>query len=78
MSFDANKALSRRLYEEVFGRGHLTVADEILSQDHVSHGSGTPPQVGTEGIKKQANLLRTAIPDCTSHFMTNLPRMIVW
>jgi predicted ester cyclase len=63
MSFEANEALSRRLYEEVFGRGNLNAADEILSQDHVSHGPGAPPIVGTEAIKKQAILLRTAIPD---------------
>jgi predicted ester cyclase len=63
MSFDANKALSRRLYEEVFGQGHLNVADEILSNDHVSHGPGAPPFVGTEAIKAQATRLQTALPD---------------
>ena len=63
MSIAQNKALSRRLYEELFGRGNLAAADEILAADSVSHGPGTPPVVGTEGIKRQATLLRTAIPD---------------
>ena len=58
-----NKDLARRLYEEVFGRGNLEAADEIMSADCVSHGPGSPPQVGTEQIKRQALLLRTAIPD---------------
>jgi predicted ester cyclase len=58
-----NKALSRRLYEEVFGRGNLAAADEVLAQDCLSHGPGVPPGVGTEGIKRQALLLRTAMPD---------------
>jgi predicted ester cyclase len=31
----------------------------------VSHGPGAPPAVGTDGIKCQAILLRTAFPDLT-------------
>jgi len=60
---EANKAASRRLYEEVFGRGNLAVADEILSPASVNHGPGTPPDIGTESIKRQAALLRGAMPD---------------
>jgi predicted ester cyclase len=63
MSLHEHKALSRRLYEEVFGRGNLAAADEILTHDSVSHGPGTPPTTGTAGIKAQAERLRTAIPD---------------
>jgi predicted ester cyclase len=62
-SLDANKALSRRLYEEVFGHGNLSAADEILSQDQLTYGPGAPPQVGTDPIKEQAVRLRTAMPD---------------
>ena len=60
-----NMAASRRLYEEVFGRGHVEVADEILAPDIVSHGPGSPPVVGTEQIKRQAMVLRGAFPDLT-------------
>jgi len=63
MSLDGNKALSRRLYEEVFGHGNLAAADEILAEGCVSHGPGSPPAVGADGIKRQAALLRTAMPD---------------
>ena len=62
---EANKALSRRLYEEVFGRGNLAAADEIMAADVVSHGPGAPTQVGTEQIKRQALALRSAFPDFT-------------
>jgi predicted ester cyclase len=58
-----NKALSRRLYEEVFGRGNFDAADEIMAEKCVSHGAGAPAAQGTEGIKRQAVLLRTAFPD---------------
>jgi len=63
MTLAPNKALARRLYDEVFGLGNLAAADEILAQDCLSHGPGVPPAVGTEGIKRQARLLRTAMPD---------------
>jgi len=59
----ANKDASRRLYEEVFGRGNLEAADEIMAADIVSHGPGVPPLVGTAQIKRQAQLLRGGIPD---------------
>jgi len=60
---EANKNLSRRLYEEVFGRGNLDAADEIMAEDVISHGPGSPPIKGRDQIKRQATLLRTAIPD---------------
>jgi predicted ester cyclase len=59
----ANKDASRRLYEEVFGRGNLEAADEIMAADIVSHGPGVPPLVGTAQIKRQAQLLRGGLPD---------------
>lgn len=60
---EGNKARSRRLYEEVFGKGNLEAADEILDPDALNHGPGAPPTRGSEQIKRQAMLLRTAIPD---------------
>jgi predicted ester cyclase len=66
VSLEGNKALARRLYEEVFGAGNLDAADEILAPDCVSHGPGVPPVVDTDGIKRQAVLPRTAIRDLRS------------
>ena len=63
MTIESNKALAARLYFELFGSGNLSVADEILAPDCVSHAADQPPRIGTDGIKAQAMLLRTAIPD---------------
>jgi predicted ester cyclase len=60
---DANKERSRRLYEEVFGKGSLGVADDLMAAGIINHGPGSPPVPGTEGIKRQAALLRAAFPD---------------
>jgi predicted ester cyclase len=63
MPLEEQKAMAARLYLEVFGAGNLDAADEILAPDCVSHAADAPPRVGTQGIKQQALLLRTAIPD---------------
>ncbi len=63
MQIEANKAASRRLYEEVFGHGHVDVADEIMAPDAVCHCPGSPPNIGTDQIKRQALVLRGAFPD---------------
>ena len=60
---DASMRRSRRLYEEIFGQGNYAAADELLAEDIINHGPGAPPVLGTEGIKRQAALLRMAIPD---------------
>lgn len=60
---DACKQRSRRLYEEIFGRGNYAAADELMAPDIINHGPGTPPVPGTDGIKQQAAVLRAAIPD---------------
>jgi predicted ester cyclase len=63
MSVEENKALARRLYLEVFGAGNMAAADEILAPDCISHAADQPPRLGTGGIKAQAAVLRSAIPD---------------
>ncbi len=60
---DRHKQLAAKLYLDVFGAGRFEVADEILAADAVGHGPGMPPVFGSEPIKRQAQLLRTAIPD---------------
>jgi predicted ester cyclase len=60
---EANKQRSRRLYEEIFGKGNYAVAEDLMAAGIVNHGPGSPPVLGAEGIKRQAALLRTAIPD---------------
>lgn len=59
-----NKTISRRFYEEVFSRGNLAVADELLAANCVDHnppGPGFPP--GREGVKQVIMMFRSAFPD---------------
>jgi len=64
-----NKALAARLYVEVFEHGNFAAADEILAPDCVAYAGDAPARVGTDGIKQQATLLRSAIPDLRTELM---------
>jgi predicted ester cyclase len=60
---NGRKRSAARLYFEVFGKGNLAAADDILAAEVISHGPGGPTEIGRDGIKRQATVLRTAIPD---------------
>jgi len=64
MSLDENKALVRRFYEEVWGKGNVDVAEEVFASDYVRHDlRPTTPAPGPEGQKQIAAALRAAFPD---------------
>ena len=65
MSTEANKAISRRFLEEIFGQGKLAVADEIIAPNHVNSGPGALPGLppGPEGSKQLVTVYRNAFPD---------------
>jgi predicted ester cyclase len=63
VSVDENKALLRRLYDEVFVNWNLDVVDELIAPEFVGHEMppGTPP--GPAGFKQFYGWLRSAFPD---------------
>ncbi len=64
MSTEQNKALIRRFYAEVWGKGNLDVADEVFADDYTRHDlrpSAALP--GPGGQKKIAGDFRAAFPD---------------
>ena len=65
MLSETNKTISRRFFEEVFGKGKLNVLDEIIATDHVNTGPGALPELptGPEGAKQLVTLYRNAFPD---------------
>lgn len=61
---EANKAIARRVVEDIFNAGRLEVADEIVTPDFVGHDPASPePITGPEGLRRQAEGYRTAFPD---------------
>ena len=61
---DLNKNVVRRLFDEVWNKGHQQVADELLAPSYIHHDASTPDAGrGPEGEKKRATLYRSAFPD---------------
>jgi steroid delta-isomerase-like uncharacterized protein len=64
MSTEENKALARRVLEEMFNKGNLDLADEVFAPDYVDHDPAMPEDIrGPEGFKEYVSIFRTAFPD---------------
>ena len=64
MSAEENKALMRRLFDEVWNEGNLDLADELVAPDYVDHDPTMPEEVrGPEGFKQFVSSYRTAFSD---------------
>ena len=63
MSAD-NKAIVRRLYEEVWNKRRLELVDEIISPSHALHDPNlTDSSVGPDAYKRQVSRFISGIPD---------------
>jgi steroid delta-isomerase-like uncharacterized protein len=61
---EGNKNIVRRLVDEVWNKGNLSVADELFAPTYAHHDPSTPDVGrGPESEKKRATLYRTAFPD---------------
>jgi predicted SnoaL-like aldol condensation-catalyzing enzyme len=64
MSAEENKALARRVIEELFNNGNLDLADELIAPDYVDHDQAMPEDIhGLEGFKEYVSMYRSAFPD---------------
>jgi steroid delta-isomerase-like uncharacterized protein len=61
---EPNKAIVRRLFEELWNKGNLSLADELFSPNYAHYDPSTPDVGrGPESEKNRATLYRTAFPD---------------
>lgn len=62
---EKNEALTERFHGDLFQKGELVVADEILSPDFVIHAPGYPPEWtrGPKGTKLLAQAIIAGFPD---------------
>jgi steroid delta-isomerase-like uncharacterized protein len=65
MSTEANKAIVIQLYEEIFNKGDLDLADKLIAPNAVNHDPAAPPGMpdGAPGVKAVVTMLRKAFPD---------------
>ena len=61
---EQNKAIVRRLFEELWNKDNLSLADQLFSPNYAHHDPSTPDfGRGPESERKRATLYRTAFPD---------------
>jgi len=63
MSVEENKALIRRLIEEVWNNGNLALVDELLVTDYVFHDPTGMDLHGLDEYKQRVSSIRNAFPD---------------
>ncbi len=64
MSVQENKALARRVFDEIWSGGKLDLVDELLDPEFVGRPIGlAEPFKGPEGAKEFIGRLREAFPD---------------
>ena len=58
------KGASRAVIEEIFNKGRLELADELIAPNMIDHDPALPePVIGPDGIKQLVAGYRTAFPD---------------
>ena len=63
MSVEKNKAVIRRIYEEIFKKGNMALIDEVITPNYISHAPGGQEYKGREGFKQFITQTRNAMPD---------------
>ena len=63
MAPEENKAVVRRLVEELVNKGDLAVTDEIFATDFVNRSPAIGITPDREGIKQYITMVRSAFPD---------------
>jgi steroid delta-isomerase-like uncharacterized protein len=60
---EENKALARRVVEEVWNRGNVGVVDETFAADYTENNPRPGQEPGIDGYKGGVTMMRTAFPD---------------
>jgi steroid delta-isomerase-like uncharacterized protein len=60
---EANKALVRRFYEEIFNQKNMDALDALLPSDAVDHALPPGMPAGREGVRQFIGMYLTAFPD---------------
>ena len=64
MSAQENKAVVRRMLDELFNKGNLDLTEELLAPDFVEHDPSMPEDLhGLEAFKQYVGGYRSAFPD---------------
>jgi predicted ester cyclase len=67
MATNQTQSPIRRVFDEAFNHGNLTVVDELVSPSHLAHNTFGGAPNGPQGLRWLIVMFRTAFPDlqCT-------------
>ena len=60
---EQNKAINRRIMEEIITGGNIALIDELLAEGFVDHNMMPGQAPGREGLKQMFSMIRAAFPD---------------
>jgi len=60
---EENKALERRMYEEIFNKKNLDAVEQFYATDWINHNPLPRMAPGIEGMKQQHAMINAAFPD---------------
>jgi predicted SnoaL-like aldol condensation-catalyzing enzyme len=63
MSIEENKAIERRVWEELLNGGKIEKLNELIAIDYLYHGPGGHEMKGIEDLKKFITWLHTSFPN---------------
>ena len=63
MSIETNKAIVRRLIEQVWNDSRVDLIEEFYTEDVVDHIVGISSKPGQDGVRESANVILNAFPD---------------
>ena len=64
VSAEANKGLVRRFYEDIWNKGEMAVADEVIADNVIDHDQSPDTRVsGPASLKELATWVRSVFPD---------------
>jgi SnoaL-like protein len=73
MSFEVNKAILLRAYEEGMNKRNMSIIDELSAPDYRAHFPGVPPIEGVAAAKELIDSFLTAFQDIASLLRTRSP-----
>lgn len=74
---EAARAVVHRWAELWSGRGDLTIADDLVAAEFVSHAAPPGLSSGPEGVKQWVGLFRAAFPDLDSAALTEFTHLSI-
>jgi predicted ester cyclase len=63
MSTQANEAIVRRIFDDIYNQGNLAAVDEIFAANYVDHSAPPGFPAGLESFKQSFGMFRAAFPD---------------